>query len=198
MADNFAVSAGTGVTLAADDIGGVYTPRIKLDVGADGLTSAFTGTLASITNLAAGTVTSVANLAAGTVTRLNGGTLTALGIGTISVGTVLDIGLRHGDEFATVVTGTGTATGTVRAAVAGSAIYVTTAIISAGTATTNIGLSSGTPTSNNVLGTLTFAANGGLAAMPLNPPLRTTSGSALVWSQSGTSNVSLTISGYID
>src|SRR3990167_6758959 len=180
MADNISVNTGTAATIRTDDVGGVQYPVVKIDVGADGASSAFTGTLGAVTNLAAGTLT-----------RLTAGTLTALGIGTISVGTVLNIGLRHGDEFATVVTGTGTATGTIRAAVTGSAIYVTGVVISAGTATTNIGLSSGTPTSNNVLGTIVFAANGGLALTPIDPPLRNASGSALVWSQAGTSNVSI-------
>ena len=118
-------------------------------------------------------------------------------LGTIATGTVLTIGARHGDEFATVVQGTGTATGTIRAAVSGSAIYVTTLIISAGTATTNIVVASGTPTIP-ILGTQTFAANGGIMAAPLDPPLRTVSGSALVWQQNGTSNVSITATGYID
>ena len=150
------------------------------------MSSAFTGTLGAVTNLAAGTLT-----------RLTAGTLTALGAGTITAGTVLPIGLRHGDEFATVVSGTGTATGTVRAAVSGSAIYVTSVVIAAGTNDTNIGLSSGTPTSNNVVGTLSFLGGGGLAHN-FDPPVRTTSGSALVWSQSGTSNVNITATGYID
>src|SRR3990167_9376738 len=190
MADNISVNTGTAATIRTDDVGGVQYPVVKLDVGADGVSSAFTGTLGAITNLAGGTVVV-------TTGTLAGGTLTALGIGTISVGTVLNIGLRHEDEFATVVTGTGTATGTVKAAISGSAIYITGVVISAGTATTNIGLSSGTPTSNNVLGTIVFAANGGLALTPIDPPLRTASGSALVWSQAGTSNVSITAVGYV-
>lgn len=36
MADNFDITPGTGATAAADDIGGVYYPRIKLSCGADG------------------------------------------------------------------------------------------------------------------------------------------------------------------
>lgn len=36
MADNVAVTPGSGVTLASDDIGGVQYPRVKLGLGADG------------------------------------------------------------------------------------------------------------------------------------------------------------------
>ncbi len=36
MADNVAFTPGTGATGAADDIGGVYYPRVKLALGADG------------------------------------------------------------------------------------------------------------------------------------------------------------------
>lgn len=36
MADNVAITAGSGTTLAADDIGGVLTPRVKVQWGPDG------------------------------------------------------------------------------------------------------------------------------------------------------------------
>lgn len=36
MADNFAVTAGSGTTIATDDIGGVNYQRVKLSLGADG------------------------------------------------------------------------------------------------------------------------------------------------------------------
>ena len=36
MVDNVAFTPGTGATGAADDIGGVYYPRVKLSLGADG------------------------------------------------------------------------------------------------------------------------------------------------------------------
>lgn len=36
MADNVAITAGAGTTLASDDIGGVQYPRAKLSLGADG------------------------------------------------------------------------------------------------------------------------------------------------------------------
>jgi hypothetical protein len=36
MADNVAVTAGSGVSIAADDIGGVHHQRVKLSIGVDG------------------------------------------------------------------------------------------------------------------------------------------------------------------
>ena len=58
-------------------------------------------------------------------------------------------------------------------------------------------IASGTPTSP-IIGTMTFAANGGLAAMPINPPVRTASGSALVFNQSGTGVIGIFASGYTE
>ncbi len=36
MADNVAITAGSGTTVAADDVGGVLHQRVKLSLGADG------------------------------------------------------------------------------------------------------------------------------------------------------------------
>lgn len=36
MADNVSITAGSGTTIAADDIGGVLHQRVKLSIGADG------------------------------------------------------------------------------------------------------------------------------------------------------------------
>jgi hypothetical protein len=36
MADNVAITAGSGTTIAADDIGGVLHQRVKISIGADG------------------------------------------------------------------------------------------------------------------------------------------------------------------
>jgi len=63
--------------------------------------------------------------------------------------------------------------------------------------TGRVAIASGTPTSP-IIGTMTFAANGGIAAMPVNPPLRTTSGSALVFNQSGTGVIGIFASGYTE
>ncbi len=39
MADNYTATQGTGITVAADDVGGVLYPYAKLDHGADGVAS---------------------------------------------------------------------------------------------------------------------------------------------------------------
>ena len=127
------------------------------------------------------------------------GTLQNLVSGTINSGTVesLNIGRRHADEFATVVsTGTNTL-GTIVAAVSGSAIYVTGIAISVGSAS-NVVIGNG-GTSLPILGTLFFNANAGIAYTPIDPPLRTTAGSALVYQQSAAiSSMTIQAIGYID
>lgn len=40
MADNIAITAGTGTTVATDDVGGVQYQKIKIDVGGDGASAA--------------------------------------------------------------------------------------------------------------------------------------------------------------
>lgn len=179
------INEGTQTTIQTIQVGGTETPVVRIDQGAGATANPFSGTILAVTNLAGGTVSA---LTTGSV---------AITVGTITAGTTTSLGIFHPNEFATVVSGTGTATGTIRAAVPGSIIYVTGLVIAAGTGTANVGLSSGTPTSNNVLGTIPFGATGGLALTPIDPPLRTTSGSALVWSQAGTSNVSITAVGFI-
>ncbi len=78
MADNVTVNEGTAKAIAADDVSSVWFQKIKLDIGGDGVSSPFTGTLADVTN--------IANLAKGTVTEV--GSVTAIGVihtaGTVS------------------------------------------------------------------------------------------------------------------
>lgn len=74
--DNVTINEGTGVAIAADNITDVLYQRVKLDVGADGLTSAFTGTVAQLSNIAAGTIT---KLGGGTVTNLASGSVVLTG-----------------------------------------------------------------------------------------------------------------------
>ena len=150
------------------------------------------GTIPTIANLTNGTV----RISVGTVAT---GTLQNLVSGTINSGTVesLNIGRRHADEFATVVTTGTNVLGTIRAAVAGSAIYVTGLVISVGSAT-NVEIASG-GTSTPITGTFYLNANGGVALTPIDPPLRTASGSALVYKQSAAiSPITITAVGYID
>lgn len=119
-------------------------------------------------------------------------------VGTLVSGTVesLNIGRRHADEFATVVTSGTSTLGTIRAGVTGSAIYVTGIVISV-QAASNVVIGNG-GTANPILGTLFFAGSGGVAAMPFDPPIRTSAGSALVYQQSANTGMSITTVGYID
>jgi hypothetical protein len=45
MADNVAITAGSGTSIATDDVGGVHLQRVKLDVGADGASDPVVGSL---------------------------------------------------------------------------------------------------------------------------------------------------------
>lgn len=178
--DNYTVNEGTQTIMAADEVSGAKYPRVKVSLGADGAAVDWTG-----------------NIPSGTITRVEGGTVGALASGTITNGTVSTIGIHHPDEFGTVVsTGTNTL-GTIRAAVTGSVIYVTGLVISVGSAT-NVEIASG-GTSTPIAGTFFFNANGGAVLMPIDPPLKTASGSALVYKQSAAiSPMTITCVGYID
>ena len=191
MADNaLVVNTGTALTMASDDISSVHYPRVKISLGADGAAADWTGNIptGTITALAKGTI-SVGTMSMTTGT-LNGGTLSNLNFGTI------DTFYRHTDAFATTVSTGTNVLGTIRAAVSGSIIYVTDLVVSAGSATNVVVASGGTSTP--ILGTLHLAANGG-AVMNFVTPIRTASGSALVYKQSAAvSPLSITANGYID
>lgn len=147
------------------------------------------GTVGTIANVAvvhnAGTVAALPDLPGGTVDIVAGGTI------------VTDpIQFRHADEFATVVSSGTSVLGTIKAAVAGSAIYITDLIVSAGTAT-NVEIASG-GTSTPIIGTLHFADQGGIAAPNFKVYPRTASGSALVYKQSTNGPLTITCNGYVD
>src|SRR3990167_1000978 len=159
------INEGTQTSIYSELLSGTEIPKFKLDIGAAGASSAFTGTLGAVTNLAGGTVT-----------RIGGGSIVVTG-GTINTGTIFaqTIGteLKPTNEIATQVTLTGTATGTLVAANTGSIHYVTSLIMSV-QSSGRVVIASGTPTSP-IVGTMHFGDNGGIAAMPINPPLRTAS-----------------------
>lgn len=182
---NILVTQGTQTTIKTDTVGGADFPVVKLDVGAVGATSPFTGTLGAVTNLAGGTITA---LSKGTISA---GTLNA---GTVNTGTVDTISQFPPNPWGTTVT-TGTTTlGTIKPLVVGSAIFVTDLIISAGTVTTLVIGMGGTSTP--LLGTLSFATNGGLVSN-FRVPGSVTSGSALVYQQSVAGNLSITATGFV-
>lgn len=173
---------------------GTEIPIVKLDIGGGSAISDFGGTLPVVTtiaNLTNGTV----RISVGTVTT---GTLQNLVSGTINSGTVesLNIGRRHADEFATVVTSGTSTLGTIRAAVTGSVIYVTGLVVSV-QAASNVEIGNG-GTANLIGGSWFFAGSAGIALTPIDPPLRTSAGSALVYKQSANTGMSITCLGYID
>ena len=131
----------------------------------------------------------------GTVGVVGAGTLNTLGtVGNLNFGTV-DTFYRHPDRFATVVSSGTLDMGTIKPGVAGSSIYVTDLIISAGT-TTNVMIGNG-GTGLFLVGTLHFSTNGG-AVMNFKTPISTSGGSSLVYKQSANGALTITATGYVD
>ena len=177
------INQGTNTFLPGDSVGTVVYPVVKLDVGAAGASSAFTGTLGAVTNLAGGTVS-----------ILTAGTVTALGKGTVSAGTVDTISQFPPNPWQVAVS-TGTTTlGTIKAAVAGSAIFVTDLVVSAGSATTVVIGMGGTSTP--FIGTLSLAQYGGLVSN-FRVAGSVTSGSALVYQQSVACPLTVYAAGFV-
>lgn len=187
---NIKINEGTATTIKTDTVSGAEYQVVKLDVGAAGASSAFTGTIKDVT-----TITSVANLVKGTVTALAAGTITGGTLGNLNFGTV-DSFYRHPDAFATVVT-TGTNTfGTIKAAVAGSAIYITDLIISVGSATV-VEIGDGTVGATDIIGSLSFAQYGGMVCN-FRSPVKTSTAGTLVYKQSVGCPLTMTVTGYVD
>jgi hypothetical protein len=133
-----------------------------------------------------GTVALISASAAGTI---KGGTLQNLNFGTV------DTFYIPVNNFATVVS-TGTTTfGTIKATVAGSAIYVTDLVVSAGSAT-NVEIGDGTVGATNLLGTLQLAQYGGMVAN-FRIPIQTSVGGTLVYKQSVGCPLTITAFGYV-
>ena len=182
------INEGTGTPLQADLVGTVNYPTFKLDQGAAGAASLFTGTLGAVTNLAGGTVTS---LVKGTIST---GTF-SMTTGTVAVGTVDSVSQLPPNSFGTTVNTGTNVLGTIRAAVAGSQIFVTDLIIAVGSAT-NVEIASG-GTSTGIVGTMYFNANSGIVSN-FRTPVFTAAGSALVFKQSAAiSPMSITVQGFV-
>ena len=179
--------------VGAVSVGGAKFERLPI-----GTSSAGTAVLV---DLVAAEVVSITNLAAGTITRVEGGTIGNLAsgsvvvtAGTITAGTVDSVQLPHSDNFGSIVAIAGTATGTIYPAVSGSAIYITDLIVaSEGAGTVVIG--DGTPTVKRA--EFKFGAQGNAVVSGMSTPIKTTAGSALVFSTGG-GTVVVTANGYID
>jgi len=185
------INEGTAIDIYSKLNAGTEIQVVKLDIGSGTAISDFGGTITRVTDLLKGTITSVGTVVgAGTLTNVG----TVKGIDNVTFGT-FDTFYRHPDKFATVIS-TGTSVmGTVKAAVSGSAIYITDLVVSAGTAT-NVEIGDG-GTSKPIIGTLHFATNGG-AVVNFRTPVSTTAGSALVYKQSVNGPLTLTVTGYVD
>lgn len=73
MADNVAITQGSGTSIAADDVSSVYYQRVKLDIGADGASVPWLGGVEAKT-LVKKTVDFTASQTAQTVWDPTGGT----------------------------------------------------------------------------------------------------------------------------
>lgn len=101
MVDNVAITAGTGTTMATDDIGGVQYPRVKISQGADGSATDVSSAAPLNVTLANGSVPSHAVTNAGTFAVQNSAATPA---GSNLIGKV-DV------QFAGTVPDTGSGTG---------------------------------------------------------------------------------------
>jgi hypothetical protein len=92
MADNIAITAGTGTTIAADDIGGVLHQRVKISQGADGAATDVSSAApleVTLANTAANATPVVVDLGANNDVSLNAGTNA---IGKLAANSGVDIG----------------------------------------------------------------------------------------------------------
>lgn len=184
-ATTFQVTQGTQTQLANDLVGTTVYAISKIDIGPPGATVPFTGTFLGGT------------LNAGT-TSINGGTLNAgtftVGGGTLVSGTVDSVSQLPLNSWGTTISTAGSTLGTIKPLVSGSQIFITDIIISAGTATTLVIGNGGTSTP--LIGTLSFAQNGGMVCN-FRTPISTTVGSALVYQQSVANTLTITASGFV-
>ncbi len=139
--------------------------------------------------------------------RVDGGTVLATGTVVVSAGTTLGGTLQNlnfgtidtfyipANNFATVVSTGTTSFGTIKAAVSGSAIYITDLVISAGSVT-NVEIGDGTTGASNILGTLQLTQYGGMVAN-FRIPLKTSTSGTLVYKQSVGCPLTITAQGYV-
>lgn len=98
MTDNISITEGTQTTIATDDVSGVQFQKVKLDVGGDGVSSPFTGSLANVGVIHnAGTIAAIPQVSVGTIPQVSVGTLPVLSLdtGTITTGSLSNIAELH-------------------------------------------------------------------------------------------------------
>ena len=89
MADNVSITAGTGTTIAADDIGGVLHQRVKLSQGAD-------GSATDVSSAAPLQVTLANTGANATAVKVDGSSTTQPISGTVAVSTINGVAPAYG------------------------------------------------------------------------------------------------------
>lgn len=95
MADNVAITAGAGTSIATDDVGGVQYQRVKVDVGGDGATVPVVGTAAGLP------VVGYMPTATGNITTQN-----LVPAGTATAGSAVELIIGDAGSAAIQVTGT--------------------------------------------------------------------------------------------
>ena len=177
------INEGTQTNVASDLVGATEYPVMKMDVGAAGASSLFTGTLGAVTNLAGGTITKVEGGTVGEITLVKtAGTLSAgdNNIGNVDIVSGTQQTLGTVGVVNSVAAGTQQTLGTV-----GVVNNLVTGTIAAVTSVTNLAsgtLAAVTSVTNLVAGTITKVEGGTLALVTTVSNL--TNGSVIL--QSGT------------
>lgn len=152
MADNVAITAGSGVSIASDDIGGVQYQRVKIAQGADGVgvdVSSAAPLQVSLANHAANAT--AVKVDGSAVTQPVSGTVTAnAGTGTMAVSnTVLSVVGGGTEATAQRVTIASDSTGVLSVDDNGSSLTVDgTVTANAGTGTFAVSMATNTPVGN--------------------------------------------------
>jgi hypothetical protein len=179
MADNVAITAGSGTAIAADDVGSVFYQRIKIDGGDNGLAAPILGDSANGLDV---DVTRLPALAAGTnnIGDVDVLTLPALAAGTANIGVVtphaLPAALIRG--VTSDITDT-TATSVIAAAGAGVVNYITSIMVTNSHATVGTFVNITDGSGGTVIWSGYAAPAGGGWAVTLPCPIKTTANTAL-------------------
>lgn len=98
MADNVAVTPGTGASLAADEVGGNYHPRVKVSIGADGV-AADQGTYKVSANFNRPANTDAYNIGEAVANNATAGSVTPLSFALVGEkGTVRRVRIKKSDQ----------------------------------------------------------------------------------------------------
>lgn len=182
----FQVTQGTSTQLANDQVGTTVYPISKIDVGNTGSSVPWQG---SVVISSGSLVQTIGTINTGTMVN-NGGTVGVLQLGTVDAVSALPL-----NNWATTINVAGTAFGTLKSGIGGSAIYITDLVINNAVVAGTMALYNGA-TSSVVGGTWSFNINGGLVSN-FRTPLFGATGSAICYQQVGTAALSITATGFV-